>query len=61
MVIFGYDLLIVGCCEQFQGATTAFAKCVMSCACNGLLATVYMQWFTCDAYIHLMEITVTSS
>ena len=61
MAIFGSDLLIAGCCEQFLEGTTALVTCVLSCTCNGPLATAYMQWFTCNANFHLMEMTVTSS
>ena len=48
MVIFGCDLLIAGCCEQFLEGTTYLATYVLSCTCNCLLATVYLQQFICE-------------
>ena len=29
--------------------------------CNDLLATVYLQWFTCDANFHSIEMIIASS
>ena len=40
MAIFACDLLIEGCCEQLLEGTSTLAMYVLSCACNGLLATV---------------------
>ena len=30
-----------------------------SFTCNDLLVTVYLQWFTCNAYFHWIEILIT--
>ena len=48
---FGCDLLVEGYCELFLEVTVALARCIMSCTCNNLIATVYLQWFTCDGSI----------
>ena len=42
---FACDLLFAGGCKK----PTAFATCDIPCTCNGLLATVYLKWLTCDA------------
>ena len=41
--------------------TTAFATSSRIFTCNGILAMVYLQWFTCDASFHSIEIMITSS
>ena len=61
MGIFGCDLLIAECCEQFLKATTAIATSDIPCICNGLLATVYFRRSTCNGNFHLIEIIVAPS
>ena len=41
--------------------TTAFATSSRIFTCNGILAMVYLQWFTCEASFHPIEIMITSS
>ena len=41
MAVLGCYLLIVGCCEQFLGATTALVMCGIQSMCNSLLVTMY--------------------
>ena len=55
------DLPIVRCYKQFLEGTTAFATSGMTCTCNGIVATDYLQWFTCDACFYSIEIIITSS
>ena len=46
---------------QILEGTTALAMNVMSYTCNGLLATVYVQWFTCNSIFFSMAIAITSA
>ena len=46
--------------EQFLEVTSALATSGMSLTCNGLFATDYLQWFTCDANFHSIEIMMAS-
>ena len=55
------DLSISGHCNQFLIVTLALAMCGIPCTYNGLLATVYLQWFTCDANFHPIEIIIVPS
>ena len=48
-------------CKQFMEVNLALAMCDIPCTCNGLLATVYLQWYTCDTNFHPIEIMIVSS
>ena len=61
MVIFRCDLPIARCYKQFLEGTTAFARSGRTFTCNGIVATDYMQLFTCDASFYSIQIMITSS
>ena len=42
-----HELLIAGCCEQLHKAAAGLATCdIPHTTGNGLVATVYLKWFT---------------
>ena len=52
------NLLFAGGCKKFLEATTALAMCGMTFIYNGIFSTNYLQWFTCGANFHSIEIMV---
>ena len=61
MVIFRCDLPIARCYKQLLEGTTALAMSGRTLTCNGIVATGYLQWFTCDASFHSIDIMIASS
>ena len=55
------NLTVAGCCKQFLVVSLILVLCGIPCTCKGLLATVYLQWFTCDSNFHPIEIMIVSS
>ena len=60
MVIFRCNLPIARCYKQFLEGTTAFATSGRTFTCNGIVATDYLQWFTCNAIFHSIEIMIAA-
>ena len=56
---FRCDLPIARCYKQFLEGTTAFATSGRTSTCNGIVARDYLQWFTCNASFHSIEILIT--
>ena len=63
MTCYCCDLPIAGDCKQLLVVTLALTMCGIPCrpTRNRLLATVYLQWFTCNPNCYPIEIMVLSS
>ena len=58
MATFAGDMLIARVCEQFLETKTTLAMCSILCTLNGIVATDYIEWCTCDGNFYPIEISI---